>query len=409
MRLVAGVASDRGLVRQTNEDSYLVRPGLYAVCDGMGGARAGEVASQMACEGLLGLDPATADREGLRAAIIAANGAIAARSVSEDRLAGMGTTLTVALAGEASFLVGHVGDSRAYLLHEGELTQLTDDHSWVGEMVRRGELTEAEAAIHPHRSIITRALGTDTEIEPDLDEVRFAPGDRLLLCSDGLSGMITDEDIAGLLRRADDAQAVAGLLVQAALAGGGEDNITVVVVDRLEDEALEPEEHEEGSSEGAGEEEGVLLGPADRGLPEEPAAKAKRPGMAWQRLGRSTPFLRPPTGEAESGPRTDAPRPPSRRRWIIGAVAVVVFVAILIGGFAAFNSSVYYVGTYEGMVALYQGLPGSALGIQLSSVIEVGVVSYDSLPPYLQQRVDAHDLLDREEGRAFLQTLGAMP
>jgi protein phosphatase len=406
MRLAAGVASDRGLVRQTNEDSYLVRPGLYAVCDGMGGARAGEVASQMACEALLQLDPAAAGKEGLRQAIVTANEAIAARSLSEERLSGMGTTLTAALAGEDHFLVGHVGDSRAYLLHEGELTQLTDDHSWVGEMVRRGEITQAEAAVHPHRSIITRALGTDTDIEPDLSEVPVAPGDRLLICSDGLSGMVSDGEIADLLGRRLGPEEVAGLLVQAALAGGGEDNVTVLVVDVMGADVSANEDAPR-------EEEEVLLGPVDRGEPAEAPSRAKRPGMAWQRLGRAAPFSRPPANEKAAGtsaePRTDAPRAPSRRRLIISAVLVVLLLAALVGGFTAFNSSVFYVGTYEGMVALYQGLPASLLGIQLSSVIEIGTVAYDSLPAYLQQRVDAHDLLDKEEGRAFLQTLGALP
>ena len=151
----------------------------------------------------------------------------------------MGTTLTLALIRDDTVLLGHVGDSRAYLLHEGALRQLTDDHSWVGEMVRRGELTEAEAAVHPHRSVITKALGTEGEAEPDLMEVALEPGDRLLLCSDGLSGMVSSESIEEVLRRPDGAQAVADALVEAALKGGGEDNVTVVVVDLVADEGLD--------------------------------------------------------------------------------------------------------------------------------------------------------------------------
>ncbi|NLE11517.1 MAG: serine/threonine-protein phosphatase, partial [Actinobacteria bacterium] len=155
MRLQAGVASDRGLVRSANEDSFLLRRGLYAVCDGMGGARGGEVASQMACLGLLGLNPETAGQRDLCAAISSANQAIAHRGAGEAHLLGMGTTLTAILVKEGHLTLAHVGDSRAYILHSGELTQLTEDHSWVGEMVRRGELTPEQAAVHPHRSVIT--------------------------------------------------------------------------------------------------------------------------------------------------------------------------------------------------------------------------------------------------------------
>ncbi len=169
MRLRAGVASDCGLVRPANEDSFLLRTGLYAVCDGMGGARAGEVASQMACLGLVALDPASAGEPDLRRAIASTNKAITGRSASEEHLLGMGTTITVALVKAESLIVAHVGDSRAYVLHAGELAQVTDDHSWVGEMVRRGEITLAQAAVHPHRSVITRALGTDGDVIPGHD------------------------------------------------------------------------------------------------------------------------------------------------------------------------------------------------------------------------------------------------
>ena len=231
MRLRAGVVSHRGLVRQNNEDSYLVRRGLYAVCDGMGGARAGEVASEMACRALLALDPASATPEDLREAIIEADRAMVDRSLEEEGLLGMGTTLTAALGGEGSLTLAHVGDSRAYLLRDGDLVQLTQDHSWVGEMVRRGELTPAQAAVHPHRSVITRVLGTGGDFEPDIVEVPVETGDRLLLCSDGLTGMVSDQDVAGILQQEGDPQAAAQSLIQAALAGGGEDNVTVVVVD----------------------------------------------------------------------------------------------------------------------------------------------------------------------------------
>ena len=231
MRLQAGYASNVGLVRQTNEDSYLLRWGLYAVCDGMGGARAGEIASEMACRGLLEVDPLTADGPALVEAVKGINRAIAERSGQDPSLLGMGTTLTAALAGPDKITLVHVGDSRAYLLHEGRLRQLTEDHSWVAEMIRRGELTPAEAAIHPHRSVITKALGTERELSPDLVETEVRPGDRLMLCSDGLTGMVFDPEIEEALNQDLGAQEAADFLAAAALAAGGEDNVTVIVVD----------------------------------------------------------------------------------------------------------------------------------------------------------------------------------
>jgi serine/threonine protein phosphatase PrpC len=442
VRLRSGVSSDRGLVRQTNEDSYLVRRGLYAVCDGMGGARAGEVASEMACRGLLELDPATASPEDLRDAIVEVDLAIIRRSLEEDGLLGMGTTLTAILAGERSVTLAHVGDSRAYLLHDNSLTQLSQDHSWVGEMVRRGELTPAQAAVHPHRSVITKALGTDGEVEPDILEVPVEEGDRLLICSDGLTGMVSDTDISALLRRDDDPQMVAELLVQSALAGGGEDNVTVVVVDIL-GSSVSPEAAEEGEDQAGDEiaDDGILLGPDDRGLfAAARIRRIRRPGTAMRGHlgGRVVPLLRPPFGRARgivsAQPAPAAVPPPgvnpaevtaplglgasaaiaaagprrwTRRRWITLATVIVVFLAVVIAGFAVFNSTVYYVGAADGLVALYHGLPGSFLGIALSSVIERGTVAYDALAPHLQARVDTHDLVSKEEGQVFLRSLSA--
>jgi len=354
MFLRVGVASDRGRVRLTNEDSYLVGPGVFAVCDGMGGALAGEVASQMACEALMSFDMSRADEEELRRAIAAANEAIVSRSLSEAQLAGMGTTLTVAVAREGEFLIGHVGDSRAYLLHDDQLLQLSADHSWVAEMLRRGEITEAEAAVHPHRSVITRALGTDTTVEPDLFVVPFVAGDRLLLCTDGLSGMVSADAIAAILRQPEDPQVLAEQLVEAALAAGGEDNVTVIVIDI---------EGGEGGSEGAGqaeersaiasEEAGgrssalstgdagkrarAVVGPAERGetRASTPATAPDRPLPAWQRLRGS--FIAK-GAKVEAQPRRRRGRLTKRRLLVLAAVVVVL--AALLGGFVAFNSSV---------------------------------------------------------------------
>ena len=196
MRLEYAAASDVGLVRNQNEDSFVAGDGLFAVCDGMGGARGGEVASEAACRALLALPAEAVDAERLGDTIAEANTSIFSRSLVEPGLHGMGTTLTTALAGDESLLIGHVGDSRAYLWRAGRLRQVTQDHSLVGEMVRSGQLTPDQAAIHPYRSVITRALGTEASVQPDIFELPVEAGDRLLLCSDGLSGMLSLDDIA---------------------------------------------------------------------------------------------------------------------------------------------------------------------------------------------------------------------
>ena len=437
MALSAGFATNRGLDRQTNEDSFLVRRGLYVVCDGMGGARAGEVASQMACERMVGVDPAQAGKEDIRAAIVDANERISARSMTEPKLLGMGTTLTLALIRDSTLLLGHVGDSRAYLLHEGVLRQLTDDHSWVGEMVRRGEITTEQAAVHPHRSVITKALGTDGEAEPDLVEVTLEPGDRLMLCSDGLSGMVRDPDIAEALRLAEGPQAAADALVAAALKGGGEDNITVLVVEMTADVSADEPTASTGGADGdgaagpaggtqsdapsgpdasapSGPDDQVIMGPTDRG-----EGRSSVPGFMRPALGMGAKLSRRPPIWARQAPRTApaeqaptaaaaaAPSKPSRfnRKWILTALVVVIILALAIAAFAVFNSNVYYVGTASGNVALYQGLPASLLGIELSSVVEQSTVSYDSLPDYQKVRVNAHDLVGKEAGQTFLRGL----
>ncbi len=450
MRLQAGVASDRGLVRSANEDSFLLRRGLYAVCDGMGGARGGEVASQMACLGLLGLNPETAGQRDLCAAISSANQAIAHRGAGEAHLLGMGTTLTAILVKEGHLTLAHVGDSRAYILHSGELTQLTEDHSWVGEMVRRGELTPEQAAVHPHRSVITRALGTEGEVDPDVLEIPVVPGDRIVLCSDGLTGMVGDADIEALMAKDADPQEVAQLLVKAALEGGGEDNVTVLVVDVLDD-------GEEGESGSAAASTGsmfggdqILFGPSDRGgSVAASSARSRRSGASVrQRLGLSLPSIRPVTSrpeedtpqepvpdaepQAEAAPLLEteaalepgevvpeaapdvakeagpAPAPvKKKRRWrLFLTLAVLLILAIGIGGFAAYNSTVYYLDQYDdGSIALYRGLPGQVLGIELSEVYQLSSAKYDALAPHLRQEVDARELISKEDGQEFLRGL----
>jgi serine/threonine protein phosphatase PrpC len=415
VRLSAGFATNRGLVRQSNEDSFLVRKGLYVVCDGMGGARGGEVASQMACERMAAIDPVSAGKDELRDAIINANESISARSLAEPRLLGMGTTLTLALIRDDILILGHVGDSRAYLLRDGALRQVTDDHSWVGEMVRRGELTPAEAAVHPHRSVITKALGTDGEAEPDLLEIPLEPGDRVMLCSDGLSGMVSDKTLEELLRRPDGAQAVADALVAAALKSGGEDNVTVVVVDVVADVTPDAPQDEPGAEATAdvhalAEEDTVVLGPTERGQERNSVPGFMRPALGMgAKLSRRPPIWARPAPQAS--PATEGLARKSRwpsRKWIVTTLVVVIILALAIAAFAVFNSNVYYVGASNGVVALYQGLPNVVLGISLSSVVELSTVRYDSLAEDQRKTVDAHSLISKADGQTFLQGLAAL-
>ena len=226
-----GSRTEIGNVREHNEDSLTVLPPLFAVADGMGGHEAGEVASEITINTLNDLAPQSADAEALARAVVAANlNVIKAPSQGVGR-EGMGTTLTAAILEKERLVIAQVGDSRAYLLHNGSLQQLTRDHSLMADMIEAGQLTEVEARVHPNRSVITRAIGSDPHMQPDLYELNVETGDRLLLCSDGICGMIEDHEIASIMRQAPSAQSCADQLVEAALAAGGFDNATAVVVD----------------------------------------------------------------------------------------------------------------------------------------------------------------------------------
>ncbi len=231
MKLLAGYATDVGRVREGNEDSFVVDRALalFAVADGMGGHLGGEVASHTAIETLRA---AVASGTSIEEAVRRANAAVFERAGTDESLYGMGTTLTaVQASGPSDLLIGHVGDSRAYLLRAGELRRITEDHSLVEELVREGRITEEQAAVHPQRSIITRALGPEPEIDVDLYTLEVEAGDRILVCSDGLTTMVDEPGVEQALRDGAEPQATAERLVDAALAAGGTDNVTVVVID----------------------------------------------------------------------------------------------------------------------------------------------------------------------------------
>jgi protein phosphatase len=237
--------TDPGRKRRGNEDSYVWQPPLFAIADGMGGARAGEVASALAAGALKesGIDGGGEGR--VIELIQEANRRVHERASTDASTSGMGTTITVALVEpDGTITFGHVGDSRAYLLRDGRLEQLTDDHSLVAELVRRGELSPREAEVHPQRSVITRALGTDPDVDVDAFPVRAQAGDLYLICSDGLSDMVDGEAIEQLMiRHRDDLPGLTKALVSAANRGGGDDNITAVVFEIVEGEpSAEPDE-----------------------------------------------------------------------------------------------------------------------------------------------------------------------
>jgi protein phosphatase len=231
VRIRSGRATDQGRSRENNEDALLVDENnrLYAVADGMGGHAAGEVASRTAIEALRA---AYAAGTPIDAAIERAHNAVLERAATDDDLAGMGTTMTaVTVKGPRQLLVGHVGDSRAYLLREGTLERVTEDHSLVEQLVREGRLTSEQAEAHPQRAIVTRALGVEPDVEVDTYTVDVESGDRMIICSDGLNTMLRDRDVERIARTETDPQRAAETLVAAANDAGGEDNITVVVID----------------------------------------------------------------------------------------------------------------------------------------------------------------------------------
>ena len=375
MTLVArpGALSDIGLHRKTNEDTFVVAPPLFAVCDGMGGAQAGEVASGLAAETLAA---AIADGRPLLAAAEQANAAVFPRANGDLDHTGMGTTLTAVVLQDDTGHFVHIGDSRAYLLRDGALEQLSDDHSLVGEMVRDGRLSEEEAASHPHRSILSRALGTEPLARIDEFEVDLRAGDVLLLCSDGLSGAVPAEAISKALGRAAPDDAAAKLIAEARK-HGGPDNITVVVL-RLD----EPR---------AADEEVTLAVPADEAATVVLAAPAPPPE---------------PQSAADASP--PAPSRGSRRH--LGWFAAVLTLLVVVATAGALTvSTVFYVGVDDGRLAVYSGLPAALGPLQLHAVYRRSSLPYESLGPAERRLVDEQGLHTRSSIMALAETLGMWP
>jgi protein phosphatase len=362
--------TDTGRQRRENEDSALAQAPVFVVADGMGGAQAGEVAAQIAVEAFSqGLPEAGSPEERLVSRVQEANQRIWEQSRARSEQAGMGTTLTAAYLDDSELAIAHVGDSRAYLFRDGSLKRLTQDHSLVDELVRRGKLTEEQAAEHPQRSIITRALGAEPTVEVDTWTYAVRPGDVLLLCSDGLTSMVAEERVEQILRGSMDLHVAAQQLIDEANTAGGRDNITVVL-SRIED---------------AG-------GLADAAQPTE---------------------VRPPDADHEPAAATAAPapgrRPLGRRAKVMAALAATLIVlGLVIGGGYLATRQLYFIGTNaQGIVTIYRGLPYDLpAGIHLYESFYVSGVPASLIPPdrrsallnnNLRSQSDASDLVRRLE------------
>lgn len=334
MKVRVGVATDVGRRRSANEDSYLRRDddAVFAVADGMGGHRAGDVASATALEAL---EQRLGDGGDLVEAIVSANAEVFDKARANPEMRGMGTTVTAVRVKDEAAVFGHVGDSRAYLFRDGELTQVTEDHSLVEELVREGRLTPEEAAVHPQRSIVTRALGVDESVDVDTYEVDLLPADRILVCSDGLTSMLRDDQIAEVLRGTADPQAAAENLVEAANRAGGEDNITTIVID------LDPGKQRARKKAMAASK--VVEPPAD-----EATGQWEYPLVAGD-------------DEPEDEPAVAARRPRRYRRALLWIVPFLLVVMVAVAAMWWYARSTYYVGGDRGRVVLYQGVPGGFL------------------------------------------------
>ena len=366
-RLHWGSATDIGLVRETNQDSWLVANPLFAVADGMGGHQGGEVASATALEILAATFGTSTTRDDLIEAVRRANAKVWDKAQLDDDLRGMGTTLTAIAkvsdeeTGAESIAVINVGDSRTYLLRDGELTQVTSDHSFVEEMVRAGEITHEEAEVHPKRNVLTRALGVEPTVESDVVDISPTPGDRLLLCSDGLTREVSDDQIAATLRRLKNPDEAARELVNMAKANGGHDNITIVLVDVEAEDAA------------AGDEAAT-----------------------------------PPKKAPKRAPKTPrAIRVPNRSitRTIAFVIAAIVLLGLIPGSVVWYARSSFYVGLEGEQVVIYRGRPEPVLFFKPTVTERTNVSTNDLLPSALPPLQKGYTTSSLDKAEKYIQNL----
>jgi PPM family protein phosphatase len=381
--------TDAGKVRRNNEDAYLVGEGrdetLFVIADGIGGFEAGEVASRIAIEVLKELEPGAP----FEAAIREANRRILAFGRGDERLSGMGTTLVALRFGGTRERpvaeVAHVGDSRAYLLRGGSLRPLTEDHSLVAELVRSGELTRDQAAEHPQKNLITRALGAEEEVDVDTAVLPVEAGDRILLCSDGLSDMVPEGRISEILADPQgDPETTARRLLSAALDAGGTDNVTVVVVDLKE-----------------------------QALPEESSGDTHEMPAVGHSEGTATRPSRPPERgrKAEASRRSRAAARRKRKgggfgRFVRGFAIVLVVVAALTPAYL-WGSSRYFLGVDDaGEVVAYRGLPYAPLGVELNEEWRETEVQISEVKTPYRDPIENHRLYTQDEIEPVMRDLG---
>ncbi|MEV4425545.1 Stp1/IreP family PP2C-type Ser/Thr phosphatase [Streptomyces sp. R-07] len=407
LRFAAG--SHKGMIREGNEDSGYAGPRLLAIADGMGGQAAGEVASSEVISTLVTLDddvPGSDILTSLGTAVQRANDQLRMMVEEDPQLEGMGTTLTALLwTGQRLGLV-HVGDSRAYLLRDGVLTQITQDHTWVQRLVDEGRITEEEATTHPQRSLLMRALGSGDHVEPDLSIREVRAGDRYLICSDGLSGVVSHQTLEDTLASYQGPQETVQELIQLALRGGGPDNITVIVADVLDvdgGDTLAGHLSDTPVIVGAVAENQAQLN--DGGAMQTPAGRASG-------LGRPAPHQQPPAGgfgppgsgddhgyggmppqgSFESYTDDDFVKPRTGRKWLKRSFFLVLALAVVGGGLYGgwrWTQTQYFVGSKDQHVALYQGISQDLAWVSLSKVEkDHPEIELKYLPAYQRKQVE---------------------
>ena len=390
--------TDVGRQRTANEDSLVVSPPLFAVADGMGGAKAGEVASAVAVEAVESWRESPEPAEAQLAGIVRnANRRIYDLAVADESRRGMGTTLTLAKVHGDEVSLAHVGDSRAYRMRDGELSQLTRDHSLVAELERSGQITAEAAEHHPQRSIITRALGPEPDVEVDTYTLTGRDGDVFLICSDGLTSMISDDEVTSILRSSASLDDAADALVRAANQSGGKDNITVILFRLREGEpaaepaTLEPVPGDEDTI--AGDLRAEDLQAAAMAAPEHSTAPD------------ATVIHR--RAEVPAAPEPSAPARRRRGRLAVRIALGLLIVAAVLGGLFALSRQVYFIGTNDaGLVTVYRGIPYELpFGIDLYEEDYTSGMPARAIPSGRRERVLDHEWRSREDAIDLVRAL----